>query len=109
MEEDRFTKAKRAEGTAAAGGWRPGVGQLVGLVIAAIFFLAAIILGVTTGVGLLVLVMAGLFVVVLLLVLLRGGRRGAAGTCPHCGAAFNFPSHISEFNCPSCGRRLESR
>ena len=109
MEEDRFTKAKRAEGTASEGGWRPGMGQLVGIVIAAISFLAAIILGVTTGVGLLVLVVVGLSVVVLLLALLRGGKKGAAGACPHCGAAFNFPSHMSEFNCPSCGRRLESR
>ena len=109
MEEDRFTKAKRAEGTAGGAGWRPGVGQLVGLVIAAVCFLAAIILGVTTGVGLLVLVIMGLFVIIMALVLLRGGRKGAAGACPHCGAAFNFPSHMSEFNCPSCGRRLESR
>lgn len=109
MEEDRFTKAKRAEGTAGEGGWKPGMGQLFGLVIAAICVLAAVILGITTGVGLLVLVMLGLFVIIMALVLLRGGKRGAAGKCPHCGAAFNFPSHMSEFNCPSCGRRLESR
>ena len=109
MEEDRFTKAKRAEGTVGEGGWKPGVGQLVGLVVGAVLLLGAIILGVTTGIGLLVLVPLGLFIIVVMLVLLRGGKRGAAGKCPHCGAAFNFPSHMSEFNCPSCGRRLESR
>ena len=109
MEEDRFTRAKRAEGAAGEGGWSPGVGQLVGMVLAVLLLLGAVILGVTTGIGLLVLVMLGLFVVVLALALWRGGKKGAAGACPHCGAAFNFPSHMSEFNCPSCGKRLESR
>jgi Flp pilus assembly protein TadB len=109
MEEDRFTRAKRAEETAGEGGWRPGVGQLVGLVIGAILLLAALILGVTTGIGMVVLVLLGLVVIVVLLALMRGGRKEAAGACPHCGAAFNFPSHMSEFNCPSCGKRVESR
>ena len=76
MEEDRFTRARRAEGTAGEGGWRPGVGLLA---------------------------------VVVVLLLLRGGRKSAGGVCPHCSAALNFPSHMSEFNCPSCGRRVESR
>lgn len=109
MEEDRFTRAKRAEGGQGEGGWRPGVGQLLGLVIGAILLLAALVLGVTTGVGMLVLVLLGMVVIVVLLTLVRGGRKEAAGACPHCGAAFNFPSHLSEFNCPSCGKRVESR
>jgi tRNA(Ile2) C34 agmatinyltransferase TiaS len=51
----------------------------------------------------------GLLAVVVVLLLLRGGRKSAGGVCPHCSAALNFPSHMSEFNCPSCGRRVESR
>jgi len=109
MEEDRFTRAKRDEGRQGEGGWRPGVGQLVGLVVGAILLLAALVLGVTTGIGMLLLVMFAVVLIVALLVLGRGGRKEAAGACPHCGAAFNFPSHMSEFNCPSCGKRVESR
>ena len=56
-----------------------------------------------------VFVLLGLVAVVVLLALMRGGRKEAAGACPHCGAAFNFPSHMSEFNCPACGTRVESR
>jgi predicted RNA-binding Zn-ribbon protein involved in translation (DUF1610 family) len=109
MEEDRFARAKRAEGRQGEGGWRPGVGQLVGLVIGAVLLLAALVLGVTTGIGMLLLVMFAVALVVALLVVGRGGKETAAGACPHCGAAFNFPSHMSEFNCPSCGKRVESR
>ncbi len=109
MEEDRFTRAKRTEGGQGEGGWRPGVGQLVGLVVGAILLLAALVLGVTTGIGMVVFVLLGLVVIIVLLALMRGGRKEAAGACPHCGSAFNFPSHMSEFNCPSCGKRVESR
>jgi ribosomal protein S27AE len=111
MKEEGYVKAKRAAGQADAGGWKPGVGQLLALVLGVLLVVAAVVLGVTTGVGLIVAV--PLFVVGLALALLvfRGGGRvrRTAVSCPHCGAQVTAPSHISEFDCPNCGGRLETR
>ncbi|HYE13820.1 MAG TPA: hypothetical protein VD968_05190 [Pyrinomonadaceae bacterium] len=110
MQEDRFVKAKRAAGGAAAdAGWSPGVGPILGIALCALLLLGAIILGVTTGLGVLFAVPLGLLAIVVALVLLRGGRRAASGLCPHCRARIDFPSHLSEFNCPACGGRVETR
>ncbi|HEX7956610.1 MAG TPA: hypothetical protein VF508_06695, partial [Pyrinomonadaceae bacterium] len=73
MEEDRFTKAKRAEGSAGDGGWSPGVGQIVGIALCAILLLAVIILGVTTGIGFVFAIPLVLLVVVVAVLLFRGG------------------------------------
>jgi DNA-directed RNA polymerase subunit RPC12/RpoP len=108
MEEDRFTKAKRAEGRAGDdAGWSPGVGQIVGLVLCAILLLATIILGVTTGIGFVFAIPLVLLVVVVFVVLFRGKPERAATVCPNCNARVNAPAHIAEFNCPACGSRLE--
>lgn len=107
MEEDRFTKQKRAEGRADDVGWSPGVGQIVGVVLAVLLLLATIILGVTTGIGFVFAIPLVLFVVVVLVVLFSGKPPRALTVCPNCNARVNAPSHIAEFNCPSCGTRLE--
>ena len=71
----------------------------------------AIILGVTTGLGLVFAVPIGIVGLALALLVFRGGGRPrrVATACPHCGAAVNAPSHISEFDCPNCGGRMETR
>jgi len=110
MKEEAYVKAKRAEGRADEGGWKPGMGQLFGLVLAAILVIAAIILGVTTGLGLVFAVPLGIAGLALAMVVFRGGRtRRIAAPCPHCGARVTAPSHISEFDCPHCGGRMETR
>jgi len=110
MKEEGYVKAKRAEGRMNEGGWKPGIGQLFGLVLGAILVIAAIILGVTTGLGLIFAVPLGIVGLALAMVVFRGGRtRRVASACPHCGAPVTVPSHISEFDCPSCGRRMETR
>jgi hypothetical protein len=107
MQEDRFIKAKRAEGRAGEGGWRPGMGQLVGAVLCVIAALAILILGVTTGLGLVLAVPFALVVVAAALVLSRWTPGRAAVACPACGARVGVPRHITEFDCPACGTRLE--
>ena len=108
MEEDRFTKEKRAAGRAAEDvGWSPGVGQIVGLVLCVILVLAVIILGVTTGIGFVFAIPLVLLVIVVLVVLFRGRPPRAETVCPDCNARVNAPAHIAEFNCPACGSRLE--
>lgn len=110
MKEEGYVKAKRAAGGADAGGWKPGLGQLLALVVGALLIIAAIILGVTTGMGLIVAVPLVVVALVAALFVFRGGRkRRAAAACPHCGAQVSVPSHISEFNCPTCGGRMETR
>ncbi|MDQ3805363.1 MAG: hypothetical protein M3416_16225 [Acidobacteriota bacterium] len=110
MKEEGYVKAKRAAGQAEAGGWKPGVGQLLALVLGALLVIAAIILGVTTGMGLILAVPLAIVALVVALFVFRGGRtRRAAAACPHCGAQVTVPSHISEFDCPSCGGRMETR
>src|SRR5688500_8971451 len=108
MEEDRFIKEKRAAGRAADDvGWSPGVGQVVGLVLCAILILAVIILGVTTGIGFVFAIPLVLLAVVVAVVLFRGKPRRTETVCPNCYAHVNAPTHIAEFDCPSCGSRLE--
>ena len=107
MEEDRFTKAKRAEGSAGGGGWSPGLGQIVGVVLCVILLLAVIILGVTTGIGFVFAIPLALLVLVVAVLLFRGRAPRAETVCPNCNARVRVPEHIAEFNCPACGGRLE--
>jgi predicted RNA-binding Zn-ribbon protein involved in translation (DUF1610 family) len=107
MEEDRFTREKRDAGGADDSGWSPGVGQIVGIVLAGLLLLATIILGVTTGIGFVFAIPLVLLVVVVLVILFRGKPPRALTVCPDCNARVNAPAHIAEFNCPSCGGRLE--
>ncbi len=107
MEEDRFTREKRAEGRADDVGWSPGVGQIVGVVLCAILALAVVILGLTTGIGFVFAIPLVLLVLVVAIVLFRGKPRRVETVCPNCNARVNAPAHIAEFNCPACGSRLE--
>jgi ribosomal protein S27AE len=110
MKEEGYVKAKRAEGRMNEGGWSPGIGQLLGLALGVILVIAAIILGVTTGLGIVFAVPIGVVGLVLAMLVFRGGRtRQVAARCPNCGEAVTVPSHISEFDCPHCGGRMETR
>jgi len=107
MEEDRFTRQKRAEGRADDVGWSPGMGQIIGLVLCVLLALAVVILGVTTGIGFVFAIPLVLLAVVVAVVLFRGKPKSAPTVCPQCNTLVEAPSHIAEFNCPSCGSRLE--
>src|SRR5215208_3628189 len=107
MEEDRFTRQKRAEAGAGGAGWSPGMGQILGIVLCVILLLAVIILGVTTGIGFVLAIPLVLLVVVVGILLFRGGTPRAETVCPNCNARVNPPAHIAEFNCPACGSRIE--
>lgn len=107
MSENRFTAEKRASGTPDAGGWSPGFGPLLLIVLGCVLLIVFIILGVTTGITFLFaipFVLVGLGIAVLLM---RGHVKKSARACPHCGERINFPPHMSEFNCPNCGNRIE--
>ena len=107
MEEDRFTREKRAEAGAGGAGWSPGMGQILGIVLCVILLLAVIILGVTTGIGFVFAVPLVLLVVVVGVLLFRGSTPTAETVCPNCNARVKAPAHIAEFNCPACATRLE--
>ena len=107
MQEERFTREKRAAAGAGGAGWSPGMGQILGVVLCAILLLAAIILGVTTGIGFVLAIPLVLLVVVVGILLFRGGTPRAVTVCPNCNARVNAPAHIAEFNCPACKTRLE--
>jgi predicted RNA-binding Zn-ribbon protein involved in translation (DUF1610 family) len=109
MEEDRHVKAKREAGAHDDRGWQPGVGQLLGVVLCLVILLAAIILGVTTGMGLIFAIPLGIAALVVGLIMFRGGSKRLTAPCPHCGAPVRFQSHIAELNCPSCHKRIEVR
>ena len=83
------------------------MGQILGVVLAVILLLAAIILGVTTGIGFLFAIPLVLLVVVVGVLLFSGSTPRALTVCPDCNARVNAPAHIAEFNCPACGTRLE--
>jgi len=107
MQEDRFTREKRAEGRADDVGWSPGMGQILGLVLCVLLALAVIILGLTTGIGFVFAIPLVLLLLVVAILLFRGRARRTATVCPGCNTLVNTPSHIAEFNCPGCGNRLE--
>ena len=107
MQEDRFIRAKREEGRIGEGGWRPGLGPLVVVVLGVVFVLGAIVLGVTTGIGFLFAVPVGVVLLAAGLVMFRGKVARVATVCPECNARVPVPEHIVEFNCPNCGSRLE--
>ena len=111
MEEERYVKAKRAAEGEQERGWKPGGGQMLGLGLALILLVASIVLGLTTGVGLIFAVPLAVVAVGLGLMVLRGGARPRmiSAACPKCGAGVSVPSHISETSCASCGARVELR
>jgi DNA-directed RNA polymerase subunit RPC12/RpoP len=108
MAEDRFTEEKRAAATPDASQWSPGFGPLLLIVLCGVLLIAAIILGVTTGIGLLFAIPLGVLALVVAMVLVRGRSRKTVSACPHCGQPVDFPAHLAEFNCPSCGQRIEA-
>ena len=85
--------------------------QLLGLALSAIIIIGVIVLGVTTGIGLVLAV--PLFLVALTIPLLVFRGRSAANrvqsTCPYCGSAIKTPDHIAELSCPACGNKIEIR
>jgi DNA-directed RNA polymerase subunit RPC12/RpoP len=107
MEEDRFIRQKRAAGRIDDGGWSPGVGQLLGVVLCVILALAVLVLGLTTGIGFVFAIPLVLLVLAVGVLLFRGKPRTAATVCPNCNARVDAPAHIAEFDCPNCGSRLE--
>lgn len=108
MSENRFTEEKRASGAPDTAQWSPGFGPLLLVVLCGVLLIAAIILGVTTGVGLLFAIPLGVLALVAAAVLVRGHARKTAAACPHCGKRINYPPHMMEFNCPACGQRIEA-
>lgn len=111
MREDKHTAAKKAVDGVDAGGWKPGMGQLLALALCLLLIIAAVVLGVTTGIGLLFAVPLIALVIVITLVLFRSQKapRQLAGPCPFCGAPVTAAEHIAELDCPSCRRRIEIR
>src|SRR3712207_2563521 len=110
MREDKHTAAKKAVDGVDAGGWKPGMGQLLALALCLLLIIAAVVLGVTTGIGLLFAVPLVALVIVIGLVLFRGKAKVArlsAGPCPYCGTPVNVPEHIAEMDCPACQKRIE--
>jgi endogenous inhibitor of DNA gyrase (YacG/DUF329 family) len=108
MPEDRFTENKRAAATPDVSQYSPGFGPLLLIVVCGVILIAAVILGVTTGIGPLFAIPVALVALGVAFVLLRGRRPRAASSCPHCGRRVDFPPHMAEFNCPACGQRIES-
>jgi len=109
MEEEKFVKDRRRVTGTNEGGWSPGMGQLLGLVLSLILLIAAIVLGVTTGLGIIFAVPVGVVALAIAFLVLRGRSspetKGVA--CPHCGARVPVASHIAEVGCPSCGKQIE--
>lgn len=106
MEEDKHIKEKRAKMTPDRSLWTPSIASFIGIFLALLFIALAIVLGVTTGIGLLFAVPLGLLALVIVLMMFRGKFRNSAAVCPHCGERINFPSHMAEFNCPTCTGRI---
>ncbi len=109
MKEEKFVKDRRAVTGTNEGGWSPGVGGLLGLALSVILLIASIVLGVTTGLGLVFAVPVSVVAVALAFLTLRGRPSPAARTvaCPGCGARVRVASHIAEVACTSCGRQIE--
>ena len=111
MKEEAYVKARRAETGTNEGGWKPGIGQLLGLVIALLLLIGSIILGITTSLGLLFAIPLGVLALAVAFLIFNGGAtpRMIRSACPHCGATVRVPSHISEVGCPACGAQIELR
>lgn len=111
MKEEDFVKARREQEGADDGGWKPGIGQLLGVVIALILIVGSIILGLTTGIGLVFAVPIAVVGIVIGFLFLKGGARPRmiSAPCPYCGTTVVVPSHISEVGCESCGAQVEVR
>src|SRR3712207_2888682 len=111
MREERFVKEHRLQTGTNEGGWKPSTAGLLGLALSALLIVGAIILGVTTGIGLLFAVPVAVLGIGVALVVLRGraSPRMHATACPHCGARVEAASHLSEVGCPSCGRQVSLR
>lgn len=111
MQEDRHLRAKREAEGQNAGGWKPGVGNLLAIILCLLLVAAAVVLGVTTGIGLLFAVpLVGVIIVVALVLFRgRGAPREFVAPCPYCGASVSAAAHLAEVNCPSCGRHVEIR
>jgi DNA-directed RNA polymerase subunit RPC12/RpoP len=111
MKEESFVKARREQTGTNEGGWKPGLGQLLGLFIAVLLLLGSVILGVTTSLGLIFAIPVAVLAVAIAFLVFKGGAapRLIRAACPHCGATVRFPSHISETGCPSCGQQVVLR
>ncbi len=111
MEEEKFVKDRRDIRGTNEGGWKPGVGPLLGVVLSLLLLIASIVLGVTTGLGLIFAVPLGLIAIIVGFLFLRGRASPdmIAAACPNCGATVRAPSHISEVACPACGKQVDVR
>lgn len=111
MEEDRFTRNRREAGAPEPSGWKPGGLQLLGLALSFLLLIAALVLGLTSGVGFIVTVPLVLIALIIPVMMFMGaGRpRRIAGACPFCGAMVTTQAHIAELDCPSCTKRIEWR
>lgn len=110
MREENFVKERRARTGTNEGGWKPSTAGLLGLALSGLLLVTSIVLGVTTGVGLLVAVPLAVLAIGIALVTLRGRASPAMRTltCPSCGAGVEVASHIAEVSCPSCGTQVEA-
>lgn len=110
MREEGFVKERRAQTGTNEGGWKPSMAGLLGLALSVVLLVGSIILGVTTGIGLLFAIPLAVLAIGIAVVVLRGRASPESRTlaCPACGARVRAASHIAETACPSCGRRIET-
>lgn len=111
MEEEKIVRNRKETEQTDDTGWKPGLGQLLGIVFILLLLLGAIIAGVSTGMGLVVAVPLVVVAIVAAFLVFRGGAtpRSRNSRCPYCGALVTTATHIAEINCPSCNRRVEFR
>ena len=111
MREDKYTKAARDEAPQTRSGWSPSLGQLLGLALSSIIIILVIVLGFTTGIGLIFAIPLVLFALIVPLLLFRGPftPNKIQSLCPYCGSQIKIPDHIPELDCPGCNKHLEVR
>ena len=111
MREEDFVKERRARTGTNEGGWKPSTAGLLGLVLSVLLLIASIVLGLTTGIGLLIAIPLAVIAVGIAVVTLRGRASPEMRTlkCSSCGTSVSVGSHIDEVDCPSCGRQIEAR